>query len=423
MSGMQLRIRKTQIPYFISGVIIFTNRFNGVNINQYLKYIIAGIWALYYIAIVVSIPPKGLKRDVRRQIREHFRLMIEPFLVFGIYSVMIWIFNGTGTFGNFTRLLSTILYLAIAWGFASCGYYLYGSKSINILFYAGVTSYFLGSIIPLITSYGIQEIGRYLVSTVTGGNTTASYIMEVHDLTFAMGLFFLYYAFIEAKSEKGHTKRIFLTILLIVLGLKRIEILALAIAIFSYWIVLRRGKTMKGRSMFFFIVFSVLSFGYVFCIWSGLLASIANQFGINFMGRLGYYSYANEFYNFSPFYLGSGYTYFSRYWGNLYANGFRIDGYGIAASIHSDILVMYIELGFVVMLGWLYYCFRYKTVKLNQLYGVVVGEYYLLATIFMFILYFTDNTSTYFITQMIYYLIPLALVKKLTMNINLKNKW
>lgn len=63
-------------------------------------------------------------------------------------------------------------------------------KSIDVLFYAGVTSYTLGSIIPLIFNYGVREIGLYLISAITGANTAASYMMEVHDLTFAMGLFF-----------------------------------------------------------------------------------------------------------------------------------------------------------------------------------------------------------------------------------------
>ena len=104
----------------------------------------------------------------------------------------------------------------------------------------------------------------------------------------------------------------------------------------------------------------------------------------------------------------------------MYSSGFRIGGYGVAASIHSDILVMFIEIGFIGMLIWIYYCFKYKTVKLNRRNGTAVGEYYLLATIYMFILYLTDNTSTYFITQMIYYLIPLAMGNISTININLK---
>lgn len=422
MKSARIKINKA-VPYFVSGVIVFTNRFNGSDVNYSIKYIIAGIWALYYAAIVISTQRNGRRSEKFKRIQDHYWLMIAPFLAFGIYTVFVWMFNEDVSIGNYTRLASTILYLAIAWGFASCGYYLFGRKSIDILFYAGVTSYVCGSIIPLIFNYGIQEIWKYLAGIATGTNTTASYMMEVHDLTFAMGLFFLYYILSIDENKQVHKGKAILSLILIVLGLKRIELLALVIAILSYWVVLRRGRNIKRRSSFFFITFSILSFGYVYMIYGGVLEALANRFGINFMGRLGYYAYARDYYSFSPLFFGKGYTYFSRYWGELYSSGFRIDGYGIAASIHSDILVTYIEIGFIGMLGWIYYCFKYKTTRLNKTNGAAVGEYYLLATIFMFILYLTDNTSTYFITQMIYYLIPLAMGNASMINTNLKKKW
>lgn len=173
---------------------------------------------LYYMAIVASTKNRAKKNEKFEQVREHYNLMITPFIIFGIYSILLWMFRDNVTLGNYTRLFSTILYLVFAWGYASCGFYLFGKKSIDILFCAGVTSYTLGSIIPLIINYGIREISLYLISAVTGANTSASYIMEVHDLTFAMGLFFLYYVFVECNREKNHVKKIFLSFALIVLG-------------------------------------------------------------------------------------------------------------------------------------------------------------------------------------------------------------
>lgn len=420
---MKIRIKKAQIPYFISGIIIFTNRFNGVNINQFVKYIVAGIWALYYIAIEISSQRDKIQKSERlKRIHEQYSLMIGPFLMMGLYSALLWLFREDVTLFNYTRLISTVLYLAIAWGYANCGYYLFGSATINMLFYSGVASYFGGSIIPLIINYNVQGIWNYLVSTITGVDTSASYMMEVHDLTFAMGVFFLYYLFFERRNEKAHNKKILLALLLIILGLKRIEVLALVIAIVAYITVLRKGKTIKARSLFFFFVFAFVSLGYVYMIRSGLLETLASKFGINFMGRLSYYSYACAFCVFSPLYFGQGYTYFTKYWSKLYESGFRIDGYGIAASIHSDILVMFIEIGFVGMLAWIFYCFKFKTDRLSRRNGVAVGEYYLLATIYMFILYLTDNTSTYFLTQMVYYLIPLAMENVQKFNIIFKKE-
>lgn len=422
MIGRSLKIRKSQIPYFISGIIIFTTRFNGTNVNYNIKYVVAGFWTLYYMAIVISSQNNVIRKNIKcEQVKEHYNLMIAPFVIFCIYSIILWMFQDDVTLGNYTRLFSTILYLALAWGYASCGFYLFGKNSIDILFWAGVTSYTLGSIIPLIVNYGIQEIKLYLISAITGVNTVASYTMEVHDLTFAMGLFFIYYIFVESKKERNHVKKIFIAFVLIVLGLKRIEIFALAVAIVSYWVVLRKGKTIRGRSLFFFLAFLIVSMGYVYLIWSGVLETLATKYGIDFMGRLNYYSYARNFYDFSPLFFGKGYTWFSRYWGGLYYSGFRLGKYRVAASIHSDILVMFIEIGFVGILAWIFYCFRFKTGKLTRCSGVAVGEYYLLTTIYMFILYLTDNTSTYFITQMIYYLIPLAMGNISTININKRN--
>lgn len=402
----KLKIRKGQILFFLSGIIIFTGRFNGVNVNQYIKYIVAGVWGGFYVASVLAYRQKTKKKS---DIQRHTYLMVLPFVTFFVYTLSIWILNGNAGIRNFTRLCSTILYLIIAWSFACCGYFLFGRQTVDILFWSGVCSYTLGSIIPLIWNYGIDGPGQYLLSIIMQSDISSSYMMEVHDLTFAMGLFFLYYAFFEPHRTEHHKAKLVLSIILIFLGLKRIEVLALAAATASCLIVLRKGKVMKKRSLLFFIFFTILSFAFVHLISNGIISYWAARLGINSMGRIGYYTFASDFYKFTPFYTGTGYTYFSRYWGKLHASGFRIGGYGIAASLHSDILVMYIELGFFMMILWLYYSFRYKTVALSKKYGTITGKYYLLATIFMFIIYFTDNTSTYFITQMIYFLIPLSI--------------
>lgn len=402
-----LRSQRKLILYFFSSMFIVTVKFNGNTMNQYYKYAVAGLWSLIFLANYFL----GYgNKERRKKIREHLILMVKPFAVIAAYTIVLWIaVNGNATFGNFTRLMSTILYLFIAWTFASCGFYFFGKKVVNIIFWSGICSYVIGSVTPLVINFGLPEIWSYLKSIFTGGSTVATPVMEVHDLTFSMGLFFLYYAFFESKKEKNHKLKIVLSILMILYGLKRIEILALGMAIGSYIIALRKSKTIRGRSLFFFGVFVAISYGYIYLIDSGTLSVLATQYGINSMGRIGFYEYAKSYFNFSPFFLGTGYTYFSRMWQNLYFDGFRIGGYGIAASIHSDILNMYIEIGFIMMLIWMYYYFTYKTRRLDKKYGIIPSEYYLLSTIFMFMLYLTDNTSTYFVTQMVYFLLPLSL--------------
>ena len=95
----------------------------------------------------------------------------------------------------------------------------------------------------------------------------------------------------------------------------------------------------------------------------------------------------------------------------MFLSGFRINGYGVPAGIHSNILTLYIENGFVVFILWIVYSFYIKTKKLYKKSSVVSAECYLLLTVFVFILYLTDNCFKYFDTQMIYFLIPLALAE------------
>lgn len=139
MRGKLIKIRKSQIPYFISGIIIFTNRFNGTNINYSIKYIVAGIWALYYLAVVISVQNNATRKKNKKyeQIKSHYNLMIAPFVAFCFYSMVIWAFREDVTIENYTRLFSTILYLALAWGYASCGYYLFGKKKYRCFILCG----------------------------------------------------------------------------------------------------------------------------------------------------------------------------------------------------------------------------------------------------------------------------------------------
>lgn len=401
---MSLKYSFNKLVYFISALIVVTNQFGQIIVNQYFRFAIAAFWTFYLLVIML----RGSNSTRVKNIYFHLRKALIPFAVFAVYSIMAWIIKGNGEIGNYTRLASTILYLALSYGFAGAGVLLFGANSINTLFYAGCLSYLLGSIIPVCLRFGFTDIVEFLLSTLNGVNTNVTSYMEVHDLTFAFGLFLIYFLFIEPSEERKHTRKIVIGIILIFLGLKRIELLALAATFIAYVLILKKAKTMRQRSSFFAVAFLVASLLFVWIIYDGTLLRLATLYGIDFKHRLGYYEYAKEYYNFSPFFTGQGYTYFSKMWQGLYFSRFRIEGYAIAASLHSDILVMFIEVGFWGMIFWIFYYFKYLTMKFHRRYGILVSECYLLLTIYMFLVYFTDNTTTYTITQLVYFLIPLA---------------
>lgn len=401
-----MRINLKKLLYFISSWIAMTTRFWGVNVNIYLKYIVMAVWTLYLLLCWLGTPSKGIKKSI---IRTHFKLMIAPFMIMAIYALVLWGFKTDIVFGNYTKLFSTCLYLILGWGFVSTGYYLFHREAINIIFWGGCCSYLLGSILYLIASYGLPGIVLYTRSLILGEENRARYVMEVHDLTFAMGLFFLFYLFFDVKEDKNRTKKIIISMLLVFLGLKRIEVLAIGISILAYYLVLRWGRSIRFRGLFFFSLFIVVSNIFIYLVSTDALRELATKYSINFSGRLSYYTFSSNYFDFKPSYMGLGYTYFSRLFLKLYQSGYRIDGYRIAAGIHSDILLLYIENGFLIFTGWVFYSFSMKISILQKRLGNKVAESCLMMTIYMFILYFTDNTFTYPITQMTLMLIPMVL--------------
>lgn len=392
--------------YFLSSVIVLTTRFWGINTNSNVRYVIMGLWVLY---LSLNYLKRVSHQFEKKLINNSFGTMVFPYIFISVYTVMMWLFNSDVVFGNYTRLCSTLLYLVLSWAYACAGIYFFGKKGIDYLFWAGGCSYTLGSISCLLFTQGGTGLSQYIKGLLIGVDTSANYIMEVHDLTFAMGIFFIYYCFFEEKSEHWHKQKVVLSILFIVLGLKRIEILALVVAITFYVLLLKWGKKIKFRAYFCALVFTVISLLFVYIIKTNLISELVSMFGISGAdGRIGYYLYANRYYSFDVSYLGKGWTWFSRYYQELYNSGFRIDGHGIAASLHSDILTMFIEIGFPLFILWVFYMFVHRAIKLTKYYGIQVGECVLLTTVFMFILYLTDNTLTYVDTQMLFCMAPMA---------------
>lgn len=394
------------LMYFLSSIIVLTTRFWGVNTNANVRYIVMAVWALY---LLLNYTKSISHRFEKKLINDAFGTMMVPYVIIGTYTIGIWIFSGNVVLGNYTRLCSTLLYLVLSWLYACAGIYFFGKKGIDYLFWAGGCSYTLGSIACLLFTQGGSGLLQYLKGLAMGVDTSANYIMEVHDLTFAMGLFFIYYCFFEDKSESKHRQKVILSMVYIVLGLKRIEILALVVAVGFYYVLLKWGKKIRFRAYFCATVFTIISLGFVFIINTNIISKFVLAYGISRAeGRIGYYLYANKFYSFDVTYLGKGWTWFSRYYQGLYNSGFRIDGHGIAASLHSDILTMFIEIGFPLFIFWIFYMFAHRSVKFSRCYSIQVGESTLLTTIFMFILYLTDNTLTYVDTQMLFCMVPMA---------------
>ena len=399
---MKVNIRA--IPYIMASVIVVNSRIWSINIPYYIQCGVMFLWTSYLL-LKLLVNTKTLYKKV---IYLNITLIAAPIVIMALYALIIWSFKSNIVFRNYTRLASTCVQLFLAWGFGASGYYLFKDKAIDYIFIGGVISYLSGSVLYVIWKYGFNNLMMYMWDTLLMRDSLweINFAMEVHDLTFAMGLFFLFYSFCDKR--KNRKVKIIFSIMLIVFGFKRIEVLALIAVIIIYNLLLKWGKTIRYRATFIAICFAVGCFGFVYLIDSGVLELICNALSINSMGRLGMYTYAKNFFEFSPLYMGTGYTWFSRMWGELYNSGFRIDGHVVAAAVHSSMLTFYIENGFVLTLLWIFYSFNGKVKIYRKHFGRKVAEGYLLITVYMFILYLTDNTFHYSGTQLVYFIIPLC---------------
>lgn len=188
--------------------------------------------------------------------------------------------------------------------------------------------------------------------------------------------------------------------------MKRVEIIALLI-VFVLSLILKHITHVKR----FYVIFSLgmIFFAIMFLIFvkNGYFVVLAEKYSIDFMGRLTLYSYASNYYEIDISFFGSGFTKFSKDFNDLYLNGFRINGHAVPASIHSNIIEQYISLGFLGFILWSYYILCHRSISFAN-HDRLVSNLYFLCTIYLFILYFSDNALTYTLTQATYFVLPLC---------------
>lgn len=82
------------------------------------------------------------------------------------------------------------------------------------------------------------------------------------------------------------------------------------------------------------------------------------------------------------------------------------------SNVHCDYIKMYTEIGFVLYIAWLWYYLVEIIKKVKRRYGYYVAVVAFFVTVYTFILYFTDNTESYYICSLMRTTIPLAYAMK-----------
>lgn len=374
-------------------VVIFTNYILiepvfSQGILGRVRYILSSIIIFAAIAVFILKRQQKIKKDTLC----YLLINIIPYMLIVLIVLIKYLFNSDNSYNTW---LSQILYWIIPIFQMQCALYLFGEKAINYTFIATILNYMV-CIITYLLQYGVDGIINFFKYTKLGVT-----VLETHELTFSLGLLFIYYILFENKHEKFHKTKIALCIICLFLGFKRIEIVAIIFAI----IIKKFLDKLKDKNKIKFmnivgvlcIVFSML---YITIIHNGTFRQILEKYRVNSNSRLDAYEYFNKDYEINVTYSGKSLGYVQ----NKLLNAGTIL-YGIG-DLHNDILKLYIELGFIIWSIYMIYILIIQHNLTNKLYGLSTAQVYFVLMMFTFVIYLTDNVNRYLMYILVFSLIP-----------------
>lgn len=325
-----------------------------------------------------------------------------PFFLFWLWSLVIWtkdfqstdyIIRGTK---NIVYMLTNILYFCSA-------FYLFGKKSIYYTFYAMC---FAETVV--LFQVGIENgfgtlFSEYVTLLTSFANETGPVIrkMELHDMVFGWGPYILYFLLYRDKEDSRwkHILLLIPAILFFTLGLKRIAVMAVGLALLL-GIVVKFIRPSKKRTLYTWtgVVVTVLTFTYIVLVRDGRFMQYMQTLGINLMGRQDIYSSYNKYFEVVPTFLGNGIRFIYNY-GEIH---------NTVGSIHNVYLELFIELGFVMWFVWIWYDLRFRIKWMAKRYSYASAECLFVMCLYAFVTYMTDNTYFYFPINVTYRLLAMV---------------
>lgn len=359
--------------------IAFSSQIGDFKFSNKFVYSILAVWILiaFYKFIADGFNIKDT--NFKSVLKIFFKYNFYPKLIIYIYTLVLIFLNITEK-----RFLSSNIQTFINAVSAIVIVYLYKNKAFKY------------SLIALIISYLYALIGSFF----THGVYFFDYL-EFHDMAFGSGYIIIYFFLIKSKWEKKDVKYVFFVSLITIAAFKRIELAALFI-VFLLYIFLSKFSFKKRKRIIsvFSCIFILICYVYVYTILNEEIWIWFSKLGINVSGRNFYYQVAAYLSDFKVTFLGLGRNSMATIFTNEYS-------YLKVGNLHSDILRMYVECGFILFGIWLFiYLFKMpKSIYLNFGYKSMLCLF--MCTLYTFIVYFTDNTELYLVNQYFYMLIPI----------------
>ncbi len=378
-------------------------------VNQALgalpKVISAGALGLAFLYILWSGNFKNFK------VLSRFSIMFSSIII-GIIlcSVMIWILD-LQSLGYIIKGVSKISYQLLNIAIVISAVYLFEEQAAKYTFF-GITSANFVIILLGAATNGIGGAVKDMIANITsfGANeviVNSKFIraIEIHDITFVMGVFFLYFVFF-CPGEKYRYVYAAVAMFLFFAGLKRIAFLSLLVAVlFALFCLLLGPKGQVRTLVITSIVIVIFCYFYIVIIQKGIFSRFLLDHDIELNGRERIYDFISNYYEVKPSYRGKGYEFCVQLLKTM--RGTRDQVVAINA-VHNDILKMYVEMGFWGFFLWIMGYYVYQTEWFITRCGEKVAVCFMAINIYMLVTYMTDNTMFYYWSSMIIRMIPMC---------------
>lgn len=316
-----------------------------------------------------------------------------PLAVTTVVSLFVWFVETVDT-GVIARGLSgSFIYsnmLSFALG-AGALLYVFGGKGVWYNLIAILSANIL-MILTVIAQNGLGAfISEFITLVTTFAGVTGEVIVqaEIHELAFCLGAYLIYLLY-RPKKNILYFILLFLSVFCFLAAFKRIAIIAIGVSLFFGYllkfIAKYNKKTAKRLVVFFEIFVILLLVGYIALIKADAF-ELLEKAGINTSGRVEIYNAVDEFYEFSPEFLGNGIG-FLTYQLNEFMN------VGVA-SVHNDFLQHFIDLGFWGYIVWLVSMTLVRVWYFGRKGRVDGAIITFILTLYLIIVSSTDNTMNY----------------------------
>ena len=390
--------------YIATMVIAFTTRYGDLQLGYHLQIIIG----LFWIAIgMCQLAINGFKFNgiFKDDLIQFIKLYLMPHIVIYCYTIFLMVIGQVDW-----KYLTTNLTVYVPTLLAIIAVYLLGTRAYEYTCVALGLSWFLSVGASLLLKgqaiFPHAILQAYFDPYDQTGGLTVNYL-ELHDLVLAIGYVIIAFLFSKSKLTKKQFGLLMLVFIIMTLGMKRISILGVLLAITFHVVIKAFNKKVQYKMcvaagcIAFFVCYL-----YIYLLSDGsVFYDFVASHGINVMGRNYYYKAIMSYATFSPSFMGIGRNVVTRLL-NTTLSHLRVGG------VHSDIIKMYVENGFIMFGVWLWYylIFILKFYKKN--YGIRSAVLYFGVVIYMFTLYLTDNVEIYFICQIMATMIPVVFALK-----------